>query len=205
MRTRIKICGITTREALEACIDAGVDAVGFVLAPSPRRIEPRAAGELIAGLPGLVAAVGVWKSASQVEVDCAIEEAGVRVVQADADSLREVLLGSGIRAMPVYRTGGSSFDVEPTPVILVEGQRSGSGSIADWSLIAALARKHRVVLAGGLTPTNVGEAIRQVRPFAVDVSSGVERSPGVKDPALIQAFARAVRFADRALEEVDGR
>jgi len=208
MRTRIKVCGITTIEALNACVNAGVDAVGFVFAESPRRLGPGEADALIFKVPPFVSRVGVFKNPGAAEVSEVIAAVRLSLLQADVDDF-PAFLTAGCRQpmLPVYRFGTTAFDelmtkVPPGRSVLIEGAASGSGQTLDWEKIAPLARLHRVVLAGGLTPANVGEAIRIVRPFAVDVSSGVESSRGVKDAGLIAAFASAVRAADAAVEGV---
>lgn len=199
MRTRIKICGITTHEAIKACIDAGIDAVGVVFAASPRRIDPHAARELIASLPSFITSVGVFKDSSPSETFAAAEQSGITMIQADADEL------SGLNwtgpTLPVFRTHTDLSPAlhSPAALILIEGQGSGIGVPADWSVAAPIAQHRPIVLAGGLTAATVADAIRLVRPFAVDVSSGVESARGVKDPRLIHAFADAVRRADQLI------
>lgn len=199
MRTRIKVCGITTRDALQACIDVGIDAVGFVFAPSPRRIDPRAAKELTNTLPSFLTSVGVFKGISPELMLAAAQQSGITVIQSDAGELAGLTWTGPI--LPVFRTNSdlSPALLSPSPLILIEGERSGAGVSANWAAAEPIARRRPIVLAGGLTPHTVADAIRQVRPFAVDVSSGVESSPGIKDPRLIRAFAHAVHQADRSV------
>ncbi len=208
MRTRIKICGLRTPEAVQAAVDAGADAVGFVFAESPRRVSPREATRLAALLPPFVARVAVFRYPEATGLADALGRFPADVVQAEpGPALAAADLG-GRRWLPVLHDGpgllaGRAPEEDPAAVaedaglaLLEADGRGGRGVRPDWDRAAALARRLRLVLAGGLTPENVEEAIRRVRPWAVDVSSGVESEPGVKDPARIEAFAAAVRRAD---------
>lgn len=204
MRVRVKVCGITTAEAVGAAIDAGADAVGFVFAPSPRRLDPRRAADLAALVPPPVARVGVFRHPSPE--DAAIARlVPLDVIQSDWPDLpvlRDAAPATSF--VPVFRDSASIADevaaflvAHPgTRCILAEGPRSGVGIAPDWSRLAPIARRIRLILAGGLTPENVADAIRTVRPYAVDVSSGVESGRGVKDPVKIRAFLSAVRDAE---------
>jgi len=196
-RVRVKICGLTSRSAVEAAVEAGADALGFVFADSPRRVTPARAAALTAGLGERPARIAVFRRADAEEV--AVVRAGFApdLLQADFDPAR-VERGW----LPVFRDtprGRAELadylrSVAPRrPRVLFEGARSGRGSRVDWETAAALARRTRLWLAGGLTPDNVGEAIRRVRPYGVDVSSGVESRAGIKDRARIEAFCAAVR------------
>jgi phosphoribosylanthranilate isomerase len=191
----IKICGLRTVAAIEAAAEAGADAVGFVFhAPSPRHLEPAAARALQVVVPPGVERVAVFLHPSQALVDAALEAIAPDWVQTDAEDLAGLRLPHGQRVLPVLRNGGSL----PVPLparCLFESGRSGAGERADWSVAAALARRTELVLAGGLDPESVAEAVRTVRPFGVDVSSGVERERGVKDAARIREFIRAAREA----------
>jgi phosphoribosylanthranilate isomerase len=191
----IKICGLRTLAAIEAAVEAGADAVGFVFhAPSPRHLEPAAARALQAAVPPGVERVAVFLHPSQALVDAALEAIAPDWVQADADDLEALRLPRGQRVLPVLRSGHAL----PAPLperCLYESGRSGAGECADWAAAAGLARRTQLVLAGGLHPSSVAEAVRTVRPFGVDVSSGVERARGTKDPQLIREFIRAAREA----------
>ena len=207
-RTLIKVCGLRTVEGLEAALDAGVDAVGFVFAESPRRVEPREAAVLAAACPPTVLRVGVFLHPTEDEVATVLEHAALSAIQSDAvdeETIRRVIgpeESARVEFIPVYRDGphlASDLARERARgerrMVLVEGPKSGVGQRADWSRVAAASEGLGVILAGGLSAENVAEAIRAVRPRAVDVSSGVESSPGVKDPGRIGAFVDAVRRA----------
>ena len=195
----IKICGLRTAEAIATAAAAGADAVGFVFhEPSPRHLAPDAARELQRAVPAGVERVAVFLRPSQALVDAVLEAIAPDWVQADAADLATLALPPGQRLLPVLRSGGTL----PVPLprrCLLEGPRSGSGERADWPEAARLARETQLVLAGGLDAANVAAAVRQVRPFGVDVSSGVERERGVKDVTRIREFIGAAREAERSL------
>jgi phosphoribosylanthranilate isomerase len=198
----IKICGLRTREAIEAAAEAGANALGFVFhAGSPRNLDPAAARELQRAVPRGLERVAVFLHPAQSLVDEVLAAVGPDWVQADADDLATLRLPAGLRVLPVLRSGrpSASRATALPPRCLLEGARSGEGERADWRAAAQLARATELVLAGGLDPANVAEAVRAVRPFGLDVSSGVERERGVKDPARIRQFVRAAREAERTL------
>jgi len=189
----IKICGLRTAAAIEAAAEAGADAVGFVFhAASPRHLEPAEARALQAAVPHGVERVAVFLHPSQALVDAALEAIAPDWVQTDAGDLEQLRLPPGQRVLPVLRSGDALPASLPARC-LYESGRSGAGERADWAAAAGLARRTQLVLAGGLDPANVADAVRAVRPFGVDVSSGVERERGVKDAALIREFIRAAR------------
>ena len=191
----IKICGLRKQEDVLAAAAAGADAVGFVFhSASPRHLEPAAARSLAASVPGGVAKVAVFLHPTQADVDAAIDAVRPDWVQTDAADLARLTLPAGQRVLPVYRTDRALPAHESLPPrCLVESGRSGTGERADWNQVARMAGHCEVVLAGGLDASNVGEAIAAVRPFGIDVSSGVESSRGVKDAALILEFVNAAR------------
>lgn len=198
-RLWIKICGLRTREAIEAAVSSGVDAVGFVFhEDSPRNLPIEQARELLATVPAGVERVAVFLRPTQAEVDAVVEAIRPDCVQADADALAVLRLPAAQIVLPVVRSGGALPDPLPSRVLL-EGTRSGAGERADWSQAAEIAKRTCVVLAGGLDARNVEEAVRAVRPFGVDVSSGVESSRGVKDASMIREFIGAARAAAQAL------
>jgi len=195
----IKICGLRTPEAIAAAAEAGADAVGFVFhAASPRNVSIEQARALQRAVPTGVERVAVFLHPSQALVDEVLAAVEPHWLQTDASDLVGLRLPSGQRVLPVLRTGAGSPAALPTRCLLESG-RSGAGERADWSEAARLARLTEVVLAGGLDPRNVGDALHAVRPFGVDVSSGVERERGVKDEDRIWEFIRAARAAERAL------
>lgn len=202
-RVSVKICGITDQAGLTAAVEHGANAVGFVFTQSPRQIDPAAASALIKSLPVTTASVAVFRRPTHDEVLRVSQDAGIRWVQVDNDV--ESQMPTTLRVMPVFRIEKTieqvlHFFERTFKPCIVEGARSGVGEVIDWSLAAQLARKRPLILAGGLTPENVAEAIRTVRPCGVDVSSGVESSPGKKDPIKIRDFLQAVRDVDRELQ-----
>jgi phosphoribosylanthranilate isomerase len=208
MPTRVKICGITRLEDARLAVELGAAALGFnFYPPSPRYLEPRAAAEIIRRLPPLVTAVGVFADETDGEHIAAVaREASLSAVQVHGPRFPQSLRALGglrlIRAVAVREgfkpeeLGGvkaSAFLLDTFDPNL----RGGTGRTFDWSLAREAKRYGPIILAGGLTPENVAEAIRQVRPFAVDVAGGVELAPGVKDPEKLRAFFAAVAEADR--------
>jgi len=195
----IKICGLRTADAVEAAAVAGANAVGFVFhEASPRNLSLDAACELQQAVPRGIERVAVFLHPSQALVDAVLESVAPDWLQADADDLATLQLPAAQRVLPVLRSGSRMPESLPARCLL-ESARSGMGERADWSAAARLARATQLVLAGGLHPANVVEAVRDVSPFGVDVSSGVERERGVKDAALIREFIRAARAAEQAL------
>jgi phosphoribosylanthranilate isomerase len=194
----VKICGLTTREAVEAAVAAGADAVGFVFAPSKRQVSATQATQLAQGVPRRIPRVAVMLHPTQSQLEEVWSGFRPDVLQTDAEDLRTLRVPMGLTVMPVVRHAAR---LKPDPQeaghkrILFEGPVSGVGSTSDWQVAAQLARTTQLVLAGGLNATNVADAIAAVRPFGVDVSSGVEASPGVKDPARIHEFVRRARAA----------
>lgn len=221
-RTRIKICGITDEPAAVAAIRAGADALGFVFVPtSARFIDPDEAFEIVKHLPPFVTGVGVVQDLS-VDDYCDIEEAcpcalmqlhGAEpehvVRQCGPGVMKAIRMHAGLGVEAIVATLRAWDAVHEVDAIMVDGPKAGSGERVDWAVLAeakSIAQLGKpLVLAGGLTAENVGEAVRLVRPFAVDVSSGVEvpeaeaGRKGVKDAARMAAFCAAVREADRAM------
>jgi phosphoribosylanthranilate isomerase len=191
----IKICGLRSAVDVHAAAAAGANAVGFVFhAASPRNLAPTEARVLAASVPTGVEKVVVLLHPTQAEVDAAIDAVHPDYVQADADDLAALVLPAGQRVLPVYRTDRPFATAGDLPRrFLLESGRSGSGERADWAEASRRARLGDLVLAGGLDVANVAAAIEVVRPFGVDVSSGVESSRGVKDAALIRNFVNAAR------------
>ena len=210
-RTRVKICGLKTPADIDAAVAAGVDAVGFVFyPPSPRAVTPNIAAQLISRLPTGVDAVGLLVNASEAEFEAIKAIAPITLWQFHGDESPQdcARLADGQPWMKAARVGsGFAFDEFSLQYgqanaflldALVEGY-GGGGVPFDWQGIPQTwvsANAHRVVLSGGLNTHNVGEAIARLHPCAVDVSSGVETSRGVKDPTLMTEFIKAVRAAD---------
>jgi len=195
MSVLVKVCGITTPEALEAALTAGADAVGFVFhEPSPRHLTPAQAGSLAARVPPGARKVAVTLHPTQSAVDEVLAAFMPDVWQTDAGDFDRIALPARVERWPVFRAGATLPHSLPFR-ILFEGPRSGTGEVADWSQAAEVAARTDLILGGGLTPDNVAQAIAAVRPFGVDVSSGVESAPGRKDPALVWKFVMAARKA----------
>lgn len=191
----VKVCGLTTPDAVAAAIDAGVDAVGFVFAESKRKVTAQQAAALARDVPRDILRVAVMLHPSQAQLDEVWSEFRPDVLQTDVDDLATLQVPAGLQVTPVFRAGRELPSTLP-PRLLFEGPVSGTGETTDWSIAARLAARTQLILAGGLKPTNVAEAIAAARPFGVDVSSGVEARPGVKDPAKIYEFVRNARAAD---------
>jgi phosphoribosylanthranilate isomerase len=201
----VKICGLTTPEAVEAAVTAGADAIGFVFAPSKRQVTSAQATQLAQGVPRRIPRVAVMLHPTQSQLDEVWSTFRPDVLQTDVEDLQTLRVPMGLTVMPVVRNA-ARLKLEPRashvgaalaghPRILFEGPVSGVGSISDWHSAAQLARTTQLVLAGGLNAINVADAIATVRPFGVDVSSGVEASPGIKDPARIHEFVQRARAA----------
>ena len=190
----IKICGMTTPAAVEAALACEVHAIGFVFAPSVRRVTTARANELAAAARHKVACVAVTRHPTRAEVDEILREFKPDILQTDFDDVAALELPMSLAVLPVMRPGPDPACGLPRRV-LFEGPVSGSGQTTDWDMAAGLARRVEVILAGGLNPLNVAAAIRHVRPFGVDVSSGVESAPGLKDTAKIAQFVAAARSA----------
>ena len=195
----IKICGMTTTDGVAAAVAAGADAIGFVLAPSVRRVSAERAAELARTVRKQLTCVAVTQHPGQYEVDEIVRELHPDMLQSDLEDFARLHLPQRLARLAVVRAAQSPAAEYPSR-ILFEGARSGAGEITDWSQAAALARRTRLILAGGLHAGNVGEAIRAVRPFGVDVSTGVESRPGVKSTDKIMEFVRAARAAFGEIE-----
>ncbi|MGI9329135.1 MAG: phosphoribosylanthranilate isomerase [Gammaproteobacteria bacterium] len=195
MSVFVKICGCRTREQVEAAVEAGADGLGFVFAPSPRQVTPERARELCESLPAHVQRIAVMHHPEAAEWQAVQAVFRPDCLQTDADDFMGLTVDPAIRGLPVYRDidGLDEEAVAVQPLALFEAGASGQGQRADWERAARLAARTELILAGGLNPDNVAVAISQVKPWGVDVSSGVERQRGVKDLALIKAFVAAAK------------
>jgi phosphoribosylanthranilate isomerase len=194
MRSWVKVCGLTTADAVRAAVDAQVDAVGFVFAASKRRVDPQQAARLAADVPAKIARIAVMQHPSQALLDEVCAAFDPDILQTDYEDLAALRIPAELPVLPVLRSGQALPVLLPSR-FLFEGAVSGTGETTDWSRAAQLAKQSRLVLAGGLNAVNVAAAVRAVRPYGVDVSSGVESAPGIKDPAKIAEFVRAARTA----------
>lgn len=210
-RTRVKICGLTRPEDAAAAARLGADAVGVVFAPSPRQVDLRRAAEVLGAVPPHVTRVGVFTDPTAAFVHQAVAACGLGCVQIHGMAPVAPELFSRVhlvRAIGVItaRSVREAAELEAAAFLLdappLDHRMGGTGLPFDWSLAVDLPwPRDRVIVAGGLAPANVGEAIRRFRPGGVDVSSGVESGPGIKDAGLIEAFLRAAEGADRDLDK----
>ena len=225
LRTRIKICGLTREEDVDAAAAEGADAIGFVLyPPSARYVSAARAAELASRLPPFVTPVFLFVNASAIEIEAAFACIAQALLQFHGDETPEICLNAGrpyIRAarIPLNQNPDSTHetfnlvkyvqDFQSAQAILLDAHvdgYGGGGKTFNWSLLPPNVNAH-LVLSGGLTPANVGDGILQVRSrgksLAVDVSSGVEISKGIKSPELIRQFVAAVRAADTLIAKKD--
>ena len=203
MIPQVKICGLTNSEDARWAVQCGADLLGFVFCEqSPRYLAPAAAAKIIAGLPAEIGKVGLFVNAPAEAVHRTAGECGLTVLQFHGDETPEYCAQFGLPVMKAFRVRGVETIEQMRQFAtrywlldaFVEGKPGGTGHTFSWDF-AVLARDLGTpfFLAGGLTPDNVAQAVRQVRPFGVDVSSGVEVSRGKKDPAKVQAFIRAAK------------
>jgi phosphoribosylanthranilate isomerase len=200
--TRIKICGVTTIADAVASVDAGADAIGVnFVATSPRRVERETARAIVEAVGSRTLVVGVVANMTLEAMRALRAETGIGCLQLHGDvdaATLGALLSHAYGAVPVATADDAArAETLPGEYVMVDakvpGSLGGTGKVFDWSLVVGLAKKRRLVLAGGLTPANVGRAIAEVRPWCVDVASGVERAPGEKDLEKVRAFVEAVR------------
>jgi phosphoribosylanthranilate isomerase len=204
---KIKVCGITNVEDAEGAVRAGADALGFVMyRKSPRFVEPAVARAIVAGLPPFVLPVGVFVNEEAEKVRALIDECGFALAQLHGDESAHYCQNLGRPALKAIRLkdrGGFLALAEFHGRANVRGflidafsdhAYGGTGQTVDWTLAQEVARSAPIILAGGLNPGNVAQAVQMVRPYGVDVSSGVEQSPGKKDPDKVKAFIQAARL-----------
>lgn len=194
----VKICGLRDAADVACAVEAGADAVGFVFARSVREASPAQALLACKGLPEGVLRIAVMRHPEPAAWQQVWREFRPDWLQTDRQDYATLALARELERLPVYRDDSVNDEsIGPLPAqLLFEGSDSGTGRTADWARAAVLARRCRLVLAGGLDAENVAEAVRTVQPFGVDVSSGVESAPGVKDPSRIHAFIAAARAAE---------
>ena len=194
----LKICGLTDAAAVGAALQAGVDAIGFVFSPSSRQVAPAQAARLAATARGRALCIAVTRHPQQQLLDEIVRDFKPDGWQTDINDLSVLRVPRQLPILPVLRSGSPALESPPRR-FLFEGPVSGQGISADWTEAARLASASQLILAGGLTVDNVAAAITTVRPFGVDVSSGVEEHTGRKSPALIAAFVAAARIAHAQL------
>jgi phosphoribosylanthranilate isomerase len=201
--TKIKICGIKTVNDALAAMDAGADLIGFNFYPkSPRYINVGQCRDIMAVMRKYshITYVGVFVNAAAEEVRATLKTAALTLAQLHGDETSDMLHSLDGNAFKAFRGVPQSLDGfarTDAPAVLVDasvkGLYGGTGETADWSAARGLSQKYPLLLAGGLTPENVAEAVQQVHPWGVDVASGVESAPGKKDPLRMKAFVQAVR------------
>ena len=204
--TRVKICGVTSADQAQACVDAGADSVGVnFISSSARRVDAGTARAIVDAVGARALVVGVVAGMTVAEMRALRQATGLGCLQLHGDETPEdvgALLPHAYKAVRVAtRDDVARAMAMPGDYVLVDAKvgdaLGGTGHAFDWSLVVDLAQKRRLVLAGGLSPENVGRAIEQVHPWCVDVASGVESAPRVKDPAKVRAFVEAARAAGR--------
>ena len=204
MPVRVKICGITNAKDAEMAVEAGADALGFIfVAGTPRYIDPDAAREIVKDLPPLVSPVAVFADHPVAEVERVIDRCGFRTVQLHGSELPEYCRHLAVSVIKTFRVrrGGllPPFEAYRVHAFLldtfVEGRLGGTGQTFPLEVVSSAKAFGRVIIAGGLNPENVAQVIREVHPYAVDVSSGVESKPGRKDPQKLRDFIACVRGA----------
>ena len=207
---KIKICGITDRDDALHALDCGADALGFVFYErSPRAITRDRAQAIIAALPPLVTVVGLFVNADPRIVREIADDCGLDVIQYHGDESPETVRMAPRRAIRALRVRDNEIfheiDRYPASGLLLDawvtGAFGGTGVLCNWEIAGEIAKKRPVILAGGLTPENVAAAIQTVRPYGVDVSSGVEAAPGRKDRKKVAAFIKAAQIAAQTAKD----
>ena len=198
----VKICGITSEEDALLAVAMGADAVGFVFAPSSRQIAPQKAADIAKRLPTEIVTVGVFRHETRQRIVDIVHQAGLRAAQlhghetaTDSRWVR-ARVPLVIKAFASGDPGLDDADDYGADAILIDSAVPGSGEVFDWSLAEGAPSNRKVILAGGLTPDNVADAVRRVRPWGVDVSTGVESAPGRKDARKLRAFIQIARLAE---------
>ena len=205
----IKICGITNEQDALLAVALGADALGFVFAPSPRQVAPSKVREIVRRLPSEIVTVGVFRDELPKRINDIMQEAHLQGAQLHG---HETLLITSevsesvrfsIKAVVAGSPDAARADKFVCDAILVDGLSPGSGEVFDWALMNEIPLGLRVILSGGLHPENVKEGIDRVRPWGVDVSSGVEKSHGLKDPVKMRQFIANARAAAREIGDID--
>ncbi len=187
---KVKICGITNLRDAEAAIAYGADALGFIFAKaSPRFIQPNEIRKIISSLPPFVSTVGVFTDATEEALRYAIAECGIDWIQFHGRFSRSLIEAFSERAIQVMVTKDIKALIPSVRAYMLDRSHGGTG----WEMAEEVKKVGTIILAGGLTPENVREAIAKVHPYAVDVSSGVEREPGIKDHAKLKRFIEAAK------------
>jgi phosphoribosylanthranilate isomerase len=206
----VKICGLTSEADALLAVGMGAAAVGFVFAPSPRQMTPGAVADITKRLPHETVTVGVFRNESPKRVIEIANQIGLHAVQLhglesaeDSRWIRE-RTSCVIKAFPAGHPAIERFNDYGADLLLVDGASPGSGEVFDWRLAEGVIDPSRLIVSGGLHSDNVGAAIAHLRPWGVDVCSGVEASPGVKDPVKLRLFIAAVRAAEKSVVNAAG-
>ncbi len=199
MSLLVKICGLRSESDVNAAIDAGADAVGFVFAKSVRRVTAQEAAAATANMRNDIRKVAVMRHPTNDVWQEVLLEFRPDVLQTDIEDFESLEVPDTVLCLPVIREGSPALERNLPDVFLYEGGNSGQGETVDWQKAAKVALRGRMILAGGLSAENLGDAIAIVRPFGIDVSSAVESEPGIKSPGLIREFIDAARAAEQQL------
>jgi phosphoribosylanthranilate isomerase len=205
----VKIEGITSEEDALLAVAMGADALGFVFAPSPRQMAPNRVRDILTRLPPEILTIGVFRDQTPEEVVRIIHSTGLKAAQLHGRETPEATravraqVGLVIRGLPAGDPALQYWDDFGADALVLDAPRPGSGQVFDWSLADGVPLTGKVILAGGLTPENVADGIKAVRPWGVDVATGVEASPGRKDPVKLRKFIQAARAAAPDDEYVD--
>jgi phosphoribosylanthranilate isomerase len=197
----VKICGITSEADALLAVSLGASAVGFLFAPSPRQVSVQLAGDIAKRLPEHILTVGVFRDEAPQRVVEAVHTAGLNAAQLHGRETAEQTIWvrkrvpTVIKAFQAGERAIARFDEFGADWLMVDGDNPGSGAVFDWRLVEGVADHHRLIVCGGLRPDNVAQAVANLRPAGVDVSTGVESSPGRKDPLLVRDFIVNARKA----------
>ena len=207
--TWVKICGITDVDDALLAVALGADAVGFILAPSKRQIAQTRVRDIAARIPAEVLTVGVFRNESKERVVDVVYSTGLRAVQLHGNESPAEVAWIADRVPMVIKAVAAGSEQAAlaaefvAPIILIDAVQPGGGEVFDWSLVKSMPEDKRLLLAGGLTPENVASAIEVVRPWGVDVASGVEKEPGRKDPSALRRFIQNAKAANLQVDQLD--
>ncbi len=206
----VKICGVTTEADALLAVGMGASAVGFVFAPSPRQMSPTAVADIVKRIPHEILTVGVFRDEAPTRVLEIANHIGLRAVQLhgmeSAEDTRWIAerVGLTIKAFPAGHRRIDKFAEYGAQLLMIDGANPGSGELFDWRLAEGVVDPRRLIVSGGLRPDNVGAAIAHLQPWGVDVCSGVEAAPGVKDPVKLREFVQAAHEAAAAAAHASG-
>lgn len=196
MSIMVKICGLHDAAAVAAAVESGARAIGFVFTESVRRVTTRQANDASREIDADVQRVAVMRHPTNDEWRAVLDEFAPDVLQTDIEDFDALDVPDSVIRWPVLREGSAALENELPGVFVYEGANSGRGETVDWPRAAAIAKRGRMILAGGLSAGNIAAAVSAVYPWGVDVSSAVECRPGIKDPDLIRQFIQAVQAAE---------